>query len=185
VLYLERSNFWKRSGYIRHQSLFPSIFGGLCVVFMFFLRIQQLKFAYTPTGNFCLRDFHHAINSLPLDAFVPEIDESGAISCRGLSLPLFIYLFLHSFLVNLMICNHTKLFIDLKLSSVLCDRALYSWGGRDIMRKVIVLSSCFPEDMDSEAKNTLMVSQICQILCLLVLWLVILVLSLFASGCNR
>ncbi|CAB87927.1 hypothetical protein [Arabidopsis thaliana] len=88
---------------------------------------QQLKFAYTPTGNFCLRDFHHAINSLPLDAFVPEIDESGAISCR-----------------------------DLKLSSVLCDRALYSWGGRDIMRKVIVLSSCFPEDMDSEAKNTLM-----------------------------
>ncbi|AED91148.1 unnamed protein product [Arabidopsis thaliana] len=88
---------------------------------------DQLKFAYTPTGNFCLRDFHHAINSLPLDAFVPEIDESGAISCR-----------------------------DLKLSSVLCDRALYSWGGRDIMRKVIVLSSCFPEDMDSEAKNTLM-----------------------------
>ncbi|KAG7554475.1 hypothetical protein ISN44_As11g007080 [Arabidopsis suecica] len=88
---------------------------------------DQLKFAYTPTGNFCLRDFHHAINSLPLDAFVPEIDESGAISCR-----------------------------DLKLSSVLCDRALYSWGGRDIMRKVIVLSSCFPEDMDSEARNTLM-----------------------------
>ncbi|CAH8270366.1 unnamed protein product [Arabidopsis lyrata] len=88
---------------------------------------DQLKFAYTPTGNFCLRDFHHAMNSLPLDSFVPEIDESGAISCR-----------------------------DLKLSSVLCDRALYSWGGRDIMRKVIVLSSCFPEDMDSEARNTLM-----------------------------
>ncbi|CAF2356682.1 unnamed protein product [Brassica napus] len=88
---------------------------------------QQLKFAYTPSGNFCLRDFHHAVNSLPLDAFVPEIDESGAVSCG-----------------------------DLKLSSVLCDRAMYSWGGRDIMRKVIVLSSCFPEDMDSEARNTLM-----------------------------
>lgn len=88
---------------------------------------DQLKFAYTPSGNFCLRDFHHAVNSLPLDAFVPEIDESGAVSCG-----------------------------DLKLSSVLCDRAMYSWGGRDIMRKVIVLSSCFPEDMDSEARNTLM-----------------------------
>ncbi|XP_013612258.1 PREDICTED: uncharacterized protein LOC106318707 isoform X2 [Brassica oleracea var. oleracea] len=88
---------------------------------------DQLKVAYTPSGNFCLRDFHHAVNSLPMDAFVPEIDESGAISCR-----------------------------DLKLSSVLCDRAMYSWGGRDIMRKVIVLSSCFPEDMDSEARNTLM-----------------------------
>ncbi|XP_010491347.1 PREDICTED: uncharacterized protein LOC104768945 isoform X2 [Camelina sativa] len=88
---------------------------------------DQLKFAYTPTGNFCLRDFHHAVNSLPLDAFVPEIDESGAMSCG-----------------------------DLKLSSLLCDRALYSWGGRDIMRKVIVLSSCFPEDMDSEARSNLM-----------------------------
>ncbi|XP_010452700.1 PREDICTED: uncharacterized protein LOC104734758 isoform X2 [Camelina sativa] len=84
---------------------------------------DQLKFAYTPTGNFCLRDFHHAVNSLPLDAFVPEFDES---------------------------CG------DLKLSTVLCDRALYSWGGRDIMRKVIVLSSCFPEDMDSEARDTIM-----------------------------
>ncbi|KAL1196826.1 hypothetical protein V5N11_024636 [Cardamine amara subsp. amara] len=88
---------------------------------------DQLKFVYTPTGNFCLRDFHHAVNSLPLDAFSPEIDEYGAIYCR-----------------------------DLKLSSVLCDRALYSWGGRDLMRKVIVLSSCFPEVMDSEARNTLM-----------------------------
>ncbi|KAL0642069.1 hypothetical protein Bca4012_012586 [Brassica carinata] len=88
---------------------------------------QQFKFAYTPSGNFCLRDFHHAVNGLPMDAFVPEIDESGSISCR-----------------------------DLKLSNVLCDRAMYSWGGRDIMRKVIVLSSCFPEDMDSEARNTLM-----------------------------
>ncbi|EOA20299.1 hypothetical protein CARUB_v10000607mg [Capsella rubella] len=55
-----------------------------------------------------------------------------------------------------MIVYHTELFIDLKLSSVLCDRALYSWGGRDIMRKVIVLSSSFPEDMDSDARNTLM-----------------------------
>ncbi|XP_013612259.1 uncharacterized protein LOC106446076 isoform X2 [Brassica napus] len=99
------------------RNISPSLIGDL----------KQLKVAYTPSGNFCLRDFHHAVNSLPMDAFVPEIDESGAISCR-----------------------------DLKLSSVLCDRAMYSWGGRDIMRKVIVLSSCFPEDMDSEARNTLM-----------------------------
>ncbi|ESQ40675.1 hypothetical protein EUTSA_v10012911mg [Eutrema salsugineum] len=101
---------------------------GLCYILKDRIsRNDQLKIAYTPSGNFSLRDFHYAVNSLPLDAFVPEIDESGAISCR-----------------------------DLKLSSVLCDRAIYSWGGRDIMRKVIVLSSSFPEDMDSEAKNTLM-----------------------------
>ncbi|KAG2262833.1 hypothetical protein Bca52824_069912 [Brassica carinata] len=85
---------------------------------------DQFKFAYTPSGNFCLRDFHHAVNGLPMDAFVPEIDESEAYLAE--------------------------------LSNVLCDRAMYSWGGRDIMRKVIVLSSCFPEDMDSEARNTLM-----------------------------
>lgn len=34
------------------------------------------------------------------------------------------------------------------------------------MRKVIVLSSCFPEDMDSEARNTLMVSRLVYLLVL-------------------
>ncbi|CAN8256946.1 unnamed protein product [Cochlearia groenlandica] len=101
---------------------------GLCYILKNRIsRNDQLKFAYTPSGNFSLRDFHHAVNTLPSDAFLPEISEAGAISCT-----------------------------DLKLSSVLCDRALYSWGSRDIMRKVVVLSSCFPEDMDSEARDSLM-----------------------------
>jgi len=35
--------------------------------------------AYRPVGNFNLRDFHHAVNNLPSDAFLPDIDTvSGA-----------------------------------------------------------------------------------------------------------
>ncbi|KAK3183299.1 hypothetical protein Dsin_030585 [Dipteronia sinensis] len=45
---------------------------------------------------------------------------------------------------------------NVKLSSVLSDQVLYSWGNKDVMRKVIVLSSCLPENMDSSTKNTLM-----------------------------
>lgn len=49
--------------------------------------------------------------------------------------------------------------LDVKLSSILSDEVLYSWGGKDIMRKVIVLSSCVPDNIDTELKLTLMVSQ--------------------------
>jgi hypothetical protein len=44
---------------------------------------------------------------------------------------------------------------------MLSDQFLYSWGtGKDIVRKVIVLSSCFPEDVDSIMRKSLAVSQI-------------------------
>ncbi|XP_039052043.1 uncharacterized protein LOC120193676 [Hibiscus syriacus] len=87
---------------------------------------DELKVAYSPRGDFSLRDFHHAVKSLPTDSFSPEINESGSTSCY-----------------------------DMKLASVLSDQVLYSWGGRDIVRKVIVLSSCLPETMDSSLKETL------------------------------
>lgn len=102
---------------------------------------------------------------------------------RSIYFPLLIYQLLHSFLIHFPLVNHTELFIDLKLSSVLCDRALYSWGGRDLMRKVIVLSSCFPEVMDSEARNTLMVSQNTMSVGALACY--ISTKSFFASGCSR
>ncbi|MBA0805902.1 hypothetical protein Gohar_005389 [Gossypium harknessii] len=87
---------------------------------------DELKVAYGPRGDYSLRDFHHAVNSLPTDSFSPVINESGSISCY-----------------------------DMKLASVLSDQVLYSWGGRDIVRKVIVLSSCLPETIDSALKETL------------------------------
>lgn len=58
----------------------------------------------------------------------------------------------------------------MKLASVLSDQVLYSWGGRDIVRKVIVLSSFLPETVDSALKETLMVSNILPQLGFVSLW---------------
>lgn len=52
------------------------------------MHCQQLKVAYGPRGDYSLRDFHHAVNSLPTDSFSPVINESGSISCYGLALSL-------------------------------------------------------------------------------------------------
>lgn len=45
--------------------------------------LWQMKVAYRPSGNFSLRDFHHAVNNLPADAFLPEFNNNVAISCCG------------------------------------------------------------------------------------------------------
>ncbi|KAJ8772499.1 hypothetical protein K2173_027676 [Erythroxylum novogranatense] len=89
---------------------------------------HELKVAYNPIGNFNLRDFHHAVNNLPEDAFSPEIDDSIGLRSG----------------------------VGEKLSSVFTDHALYSWGGNDVMRKVIVLCSFVPDNLDSALKMTLM-----------------------------
>lgn len=47
---------------------------------------------------------------------------------------------------------------DVKLSTVINDEVLYHWGGRDIMRKVIVITSCLPRDVDFIMQKTLTVS---------------------------
>ncbi|KAF5731020.1 hypothetical protein HS088_TW19G00623 [Tripterygium wilfordii] len=100
---------------------------GLCYVFKCRISCSvELKIAYSPIGNFSLRNFHRAVNNLPSEAFLPEIDDSGALCCH-----------------------------DVKLSSVLSDQVLYSWGGKDVMRKVIVLSSCLPKHIDSAIKTSL------------------------------
>uniref|UniRef100_A0A251J9P7 Uncharacterized protein n=1 Tax=Manihot esculenta TaxID=3983 RepID=A0A251J9P7_MANES len=44
--------------------------------------------------------------------------------------------------------------VDVKLPTVLSD-VLYSWEDKDFMRKVIVLTSCLPEKIDTAMKNTL------------------------------
>ncbi|KAK6153811.1 hypothetical protein DH2020_013450 [Rehmannia glutinosa] len=89
---------------------------------------DELKIAYNPHGNFNLRDLHHALNSLPTDAFSPESSDSGAL-CR-----------------------------DLKLADVLSEKILYTWGGHDknIARKVISISSCLVDTLDSATMKALM-----------------------------
>ncbi|KAJ0051798.1 hypothetical protein Pint_01316 [Pistacia integerrima] len=126
-LLLQLANFYATSPSLcQSNSLSDRI--GLC--YLFNNRVSssdELKIAFRPSGNFSLRDFHHAVNNLPINEFLPEIKDSGSICCR-----------------------------DVKLSSVLSDQGLYCWGGKDVMRKVIVLSSCLPENVDSALKKTLM-----------------------------
>ncbi|BAT73181.1 hypothetical protein VIGAN_01064400 [Vigna angularis var. angularis] len=96
---------------------------GLCYVFKNRLSSSdELMIAYNPVGNFILRDFHHAVNNLPYDAFQPDIDNIS----------------------------------DSMISNVLSDRVLYSWQGKDIERKVIVITSTLPEDVDSVVQKNLM-----------------------------
>ncbi|XP_071901703.1 uncharacterized protein [Coffea arabica] len=103
---------------------------GLCYIFTNRISCSvELKVAYSPTGNFSLRGFHHAVNNLPTDAFSPEFDISGSLSCT-----------------------------DMKISSILSDNVLYSWGGhaRDITRKVFLISACIVQHLDDDTKKVLM-----------------------------
>lgn len=51
------------------------------------------------------------------------------------------------------------LYADMKLSGVLNDKVLYSWGSqdKDITRKVVLISSCIVENLDSVTRRALMV----------------------------
>ncbi|XP_050151893.1 uncharacterized protein LOC126626569 isoform X2 [Malus sylvestris] len=105
----------------RSESLRDRI--GLCYVFQNPISLSdEMKIVYTPSpsGNFNLRDFHHAVNNLPAHGFRPQIDDLGV-----------------------------------KLSSVLNDQVLYHRGGKDIMRKVIVITSCLPRDVDFVMQKTI------------------------------
>lgn len=49
-------------------------------------------------------------------------------------------------------------FADVMISDVLSEQVLYSWQGKDIERKVIVITSILPGDVDSVMQKSLMVS---------------------------
>ncbi|KAL0464021.1 UNVERIFIED_CONTAM: hypothetical protein Slati_0289700 [Sesamum latifolium] len=89
---------------------------------------DELKIAYTPHGNFNLRDLHHALNNLPTDAFLPEYNGSVCI------------------------------YKDLKLADVLSEKTIYAWGDHDknVARKVIFISSCLVGTLDSGTVKALM-----------------------------
>ncbi|KAI9114287.1 hypothetical protein K1719_014515 [Acacia pycnantha] len=77
---LQLANFYavsNTSSSPRRKSNSPSDKIGLCYVFKNRLfSSDELKIAYNPGGNFNLRDFHHAVNSLPSDAFLPDNDNN-------------------------------------------------------------------------------------------------------------
>uniref|UniRef100_A0A0D9UVS6 Uncharacterized protein n=1 Tax=Leersia perrieri TaxID=77586 RepID=A0A0D9UVS6_9ORYZ len=69
----------------------------------------QLKVVYRPGDNFNLRDFHHAVNNLPIDAFRPN--QHGSLHATG----------------------------DVSLAELFSNRAIYSWATDDTSKKVIAL----------------------------------------------
>ncbi|PSR89390.1 Sperm protamine like [Actinidia chinensis var. chinensis] len=129
---LQLANFYAVSAPIgqRSCSKFLSDRIGLCYILKDRIScLDELKVAYTPRGNFNLRDFHHAVNNLPNDVFLPELNDSGALS-----------------------------YCDMKLTSILGNVILYSCGGheKDVARKVILISSCVVKNLDSVMKEALM-----------------------------
>ncbi|XP_042496325.1 uncharacterized protein LOC122075390 isoform X2 [Macadamia integrifolia] len=85
---------------------------------------DELKVAYAPRGNFSLRDFHHAVNNLPSDTFLADMNGSGD-TC------------------------------DVEWERFLSHEVLYSWGSKDIVRKVIFIS-CSIGSISPITRKTLM-----------------------------
>ncbi|KAI8544131.1 hypothetical protein RHMOL_Rhmol08G0271800 [Rhododendron molle] len=129
---LQLANFYAVWAPIGERPKFKSLSDRIGLCYLYKNRItclDELKVAYTPRGNFNLRDFHHAVSNLPTDAFLPELNDSGALCC-----------------------------CDVKLASILSNEVLYSWGGheKDLSRKVILISTCVVENPDSLMNDTLM-----------------------------
>ncbi|PAN31716.1 hypothetical protein PAHAL_5G439900 [Panicum hallii] len=69
----------------------------------------ELKIGYRPGEKFSLRDFHHAVNNIPLDGFLH--DQHGGPPPTG----------------------------DVSLTDLFSNRAIYSWATDDISKKVIAI----------------------------------------------
>ncbi|KAL9239414.1 hypothetical protein vseg_013740 [Gypsophila vaccaria] len=81
---------------------------------------DELNIAYSPRGKaFSLRDFHYAVNRLPSDSYSPPSLEDSL------------------------------LFSDLDISCLLSHELLHCIGGKDVDRKIVLISSCLVANMDS------------------------------------
>ncbi|XP_068667051.1 uncharacterized protein [Aristolochia californica] len=95
---------------------------------------DELNLAYIPRGNFNLRDFHHAVSSLPTDGVSVDMIELRANRSEDLE----------------------RIF-----SVLLSEEMLYSWGCKDILRKVIFVSSCLPTTVDPIRKVLMEAAEQC------------------------
>ncbi|ONK58669.1 uncharacterized protein A4U43_C09F15450 [Asparagus officinalis] len=71
----------------------------------------ELKIVYRPGKCFSLRDFHHAVNNMPMNYILPNN-----------SIP-------------------TENSQEVSLTCLFSEKALYAWGGDDITKKVIAVST--------------------------------------------
>nr|CAD1833891.1 unnamed protein product [Ananas comosus var. bracteatus] len=82
----------------------------------------EVKIAYRPGERFSLRDFHHAVNSLPVDSFLPELRDSMHAKSDDR---------------------------DVSLATLFSNKALYAWGSDEVSKKVIAI--CMSSCMKTEA----------------------------------
>ncbi|KMZ58208.1 hypothetical protein ZOSMA_79G00510 [Zostera marina] len=88
---------------------------GLCYLHRnMMLNSDEIKIAYSPWGNFNLRNFHHAVNNIPMDNYLLE---SGSVdSSRSNNL-------------------------DVEFRKLLSHESLYPWNGKYALKKLIFISS--------------------------------------------
>ncbi|XP_074278199.1 uncharacterized protein LOC141601793 isoform X2 [Silene latifolia] len=88
---------------------------------------DELKVAYSPRGKgFNLRDFHYAVSRLPFDSYSPAFIEDSCLLC------------------------------DLDISCLPSHELLHSTDGKDIDKKIVLISSCVLANMDSNIRKCLL-----------------------------
>ncbi|URE41134.1 hypothetical protein MUK42_06234 [Musa troglodytarum] len=84
--------------------------------------LKQLKIAYRPGERFSVCGFHHAVNSISSDNFLPDVSK-----------------FIHTE-------SSTE---EMPLTDLLNKNALYKWGSDDVPKKVIVICSSIATSTES------------------------------------
>ncbi|XP_073100010.1 uncharacterized protein [Elaeis guineensis] len=88
----------------------------------------ELKIVYEPGQNFCLRDFHHAVNNLPMDSFMPEFNQSMPSGSGDQ---------------------------DISLTNLLTSKALNTWGDHHVPKKVIIVCTSLFANTEAIRKSLL------------------------------
>ncbi|XP_008797082.2 uncharacterized protein LOC103712357 isoform X2 [Phoenix dactylifera] len=94
----------------------------------------ELKIVYRPGQNFSLRDFHHAVNNLPMDRFMPEFNQSMPSESSDQ---------------------------DMSLTNLLTSKELYTWGGHHVPKKVIIICTSLFANAEAMRKSLLGAAEQC------------------------
>ncbi|WOL00955.1 hypothetical protein Cni_G09668 [Canna indica] len=85
--------------------------------------LAELKIAYSPGERFSVRDFHHAVNNISLDNFMPDV-------CMNMH-------------------TESSSSEEIPLEDLLSNNALYKWGSDALPKKLIII--CSPTCRSSES----------------------------------
>ncbi|RWW03414.1 hypothetical protein GW17_00033424 [Ensete ventricosum] len=111
----------------------------------------ELKIAYRPGERFSVRDFHHAVNSISLDNFLPDVSKfmHTESSTEG-----------NTYTFNFFVCLLWFL-VEMPLTDLLNKNALYKWGSDDVPKKVIVICSSITTSTESLRRSLMDAAERC------------------------